>query len=279
MRSSRRTALITYCAAAAAMLLAAGAGASVVIPNSNRPFAPAFATPRAVTTACASFSRVKSFQGTVHMGFSEIATGAIPGEGTTGTAEAELYRSASHLNVSLTRKVDLGHGQVAFSGRMRGGEVDIDDSFHTNTGDTDSAGREAYNGPAQPEGAGAALYVNTQTCTYQLVATVEVPTTFFGSDEVQPEDAVASASAFSPRRHVPASLKLSGGVKPDAYFTCPGNPLESGDDCYQLGGGWAADFASLKACETTEPVNCNPDEEVLGTAGFVWSLTPAYKHS
>jgi hypothetical protein len=229
-------------------------------------------------SACVSLDRVKSFHGTAHMGFSSIATGQDPSQGPLGSEEVGLYRSASPLDLTLGKKVVFG-SDVVFSGRIHGGSVDISDDFHTSDGSgTDLSGSERYSGPPQPDGSGAALYVNTHTCTYQLQISVQVGTTFIGSEERMPDDAVANDAAYSPRKHVPASLKLVGSVESDAYYTCPGNPLRTGEDCHQVSGGWATEFAMLKVCGSNDPKNCDPADEPVGTAGLVWSLAPTYKH-
>jgi len=97
---------------------------------------------------------------------------------------------------------------------------------------------------------------------------------YSGEDALRPGAGV-SVSAVGDHNHIPGNLHLIGGVGPDAYLSCPGDPLLSGQPCIQIAGGWATDFAELKQCGSFPPQgNCASDEKPVGGGKFIWVLKP-----
>ena len=124
--------------------------------------------------------------------------------------------------------------------------------------------------------------LNPAGCTYQLEVSFAVRTTSTGSWPTPP-DAGAGGIVYSPKKHIPASLKLSGNVTVPAYYDgCAGEPPAGG--CYEFagipGGGssWVQEFDTLKSCGSSQPSPSGcPDGEQEGTAQFSWRLTPTLR--
>ena len=97
---------------------------------------------------------------------------------------------------------------------------------------------------------------------------------FSGDAGLNPGPGV-SVSAFGDRNPIPKNLHLIGGVGPNAYLSCPGDPLQSGQPCVQIGAGWATDFAELKQCGSFPPQgDCTGIHKPVGDGKFIWVLKP-----
>lgn len=219
-------------------------------------------------SACASLAGVKAFNGHAHMGFDAQASGLNePGQPQYGTTTIHLQRSAGNIDIKLNRKLVTRAGIVIFSGKAGGGDVIINDTSEDSNDHTKDS-KLHYNGP--PHFAGAQLFLDQTHCKYQLTVSFIVPA----------QDRVAvHGIAYSNRDQIPGSLKLGslGTLEhPDAYYTCPGNPLMSGKACYQFGGGYATDFMTLFQCHSVQAENCNSKEGPTGMATFAWHLKPSY---
>jgi hypothetical protein len=233
-------------------------------------------------SSCPSFARVKSFHGlagTLSFGASASANDASSG----GTETIVLSRNGSNLPINLTAKVvsKVSTGGLAgvtiFVGKGSGGTVSVGDTF-ANSG-SGLIGKLQSSGP--PSFITAAVGLNPTLCIYQLEVAFGAPAVFSGDETVDPGKGV-TAAVYSPREHIPASLKLSGSAQVEALHSgCPGPdpnaPPVTG--CYQFGGGWANDFSTLESCHSVEAVNCGPDDQPEGTASFSWSLTPKFAFS
>lgn len=231
-------------------------------------------------TPCPSWSGVKSFHGTASSSFSATATGSVPGAG--GTETIGLSRHASGLKVDLSvKRVSQIPGYVGitlFAGKVHGGSVSVADTL-TNSGSSSNASAHA-NGTSLPGAVMVVLW--PKTCTYQLGLSFAAHTIFSGDAALDPGDS-ANAQIFAPRRHVPASssLKLGGSAQVNAYQTgCSvvdiPFKLPDVDGCYQFGGGWSNDFATLVSCKSIVAVNCGPADEEMGNATVSWSLKPTF---
>ena len=256
--------VVTICASVAALVVAAA--------------------PPAAASACSQVAKVNSYHGQAHMGFDAQASGPDePGQPQYGTETISLFRSLASVNIDLTHKLVVRNRftgtHVFFSGKASGGDVTIKDTFDDTIENTSHA-TVSYNGPlknAFPANFGqAALIFDLDTCQYQLTVSFGVKTQFSGDQAIEPGD-TASGGADSHRKHIPASLKLSGVAAPDAYQTCPDNPLVTGKACYAFGGGWTNDFLTLKECHSTQAVDCGPSDQPVGVATFAWHLSPAFK--
>jgi hypothetical protein len=227
----------------------------------------------AAASACASLAGVHSFHGHALLSFDGSASGPV--EGTGGSETISLMRRAASLKLDLTHKT-VGKGDyrgfVTFSGKARLGNVTVDDSF-TESG-SGSAASETYNGPALSTLGSASVVLDTNDCLYAVTVTVGAKTMFSGDGSLQPGAGVF-VSAVGDRNRITRDLHLIGGVGPDAYLRCPGDPLLSGHPCFQLGGGWATDFAELKQCGSYPPQgNCASSDKPVGDGKFIWVLKP-----
>lgn len=225
-------------------------------------------------SACASLAGVHSFVGHTRMTFSGTASGPVLGSG--GDETITLQRSAASVEVKLTHEV-RGKGQFSaiyfYSGKARLGNVSVHDSFDL-SGDNSSA-QETYGGPLKAPFGSATLALDTEDCKYQFSASFGAKTSFSG-DEALRAGASVAGSAYGDRKHIPNNLHLGSGVGPDPYLTCPGDPLLTGVPCFQIGGGWANDFAELSECKQFPPEpNCGSgDKQLAGSAELIWVLKP-----
>ncbi|HEX8751940.1 MAG TPA: hypothetical protein VF731_00865 [Solirubrobacterales bacterium] len=230
----------------------------------------------AAASACASLAGVHSFTGHAYISFSGTASGPI--EGTNSSETISLRRTGASLELKLNHRT-RGKGKFAgvyfFSGKVRGGNVSVEDeeSFMEG-GSTTSSGRETYQGPSLPPFGSATVVLDTTHCRYAVTAGVGAKTAFSGDAALRSGD-TASVSATSDHEKIPADLHLIGGVGPNAYLTCPGDPLISGQPCVQFAGDWAVDFAELSQCGSFPPQgNCASDEKPAGDGKFLWALKP-----
>jgi hypothetical protein len=230
----------------------------------------------AAAGACASLTGIHSFTGHAFISFHGTASGPV--ESTNGTETISLQRTGTSLELNLNRRT-RGKGKYAgvyfFSGKVRGGNVSVEDekSFMEG-GSTTSFGRETYHGPSLPPFGSATVVLDTTHCRYALTAGFGTRTTFSGDEGLRSGD-TAAVSAFSDHEKIPSSLHLIGGVGPDAYLGCPGDPLLSGQDCIQYSGDWAVDYTELKQCGSFPPPgNCTSDEKPAGDGKFLWVLKP-----
>ena len=225
-------------------------------------------------SACASLAGVKTFHGTAHMVFAVAASGEDPGNG--GVETITLNRVATGLKVNLDER-DLGKKDTLFDGKASGGNLSVGDTFN-NSGDGFS-GQETYNGPVTNSlpGYGTAFVVidhRTNSCRYAVVVGYGATTEFSGDEEVKPPPTVG-ASASSGPVPVPDSLKLSDSRSLPAYLSCANETVP--EACFDFGGGWMTEFATLALCHSVEAVNCSSDTEPVGTASFSWNLSPTFE--
>ncbi len=225
-------------------------------------------------SACASLAGVKSFHGSAQMAFAVAATGEDPGQG--GIETITLNRVATGLKVNLDEK-DLGRKDTLFDGKVSGGNVSVADTFN-NTGDG-FTGQETYNGPVTNDlpGYGAAFLAidhRKSTCRYAVVIGYGATTEFSGDEEVKPPPTVG-ASASSGPVPIPDTLKLSDSRSLPAYLSCADETIP--EACFDFGGGWMSEFATLALCHSVEAVNCSNDTEPVGTASFSWNLSPTFE--
>ncbi len=233
-----------------------------------------FAVAPSAASACASLAGVHAFVGHTRMTFSGTASGPVLGSG--GNETIALQRSAASVRVKLTHRV-RGKGQYSaiyfYSGKARLGNVSVHDSFDLS--EDNASAQETYGGPLKSPFGHATLALDTDDCKYQFAAGFGAKTSFSGDEALRAGDSVSGA-AYGDRNHIPKNLHLIGGVGPDPYLTCPGDPLLTGVPCFQIGGGWANDFAELSECKQFPPQpNCGSgDKQLTGSAQFIWVLEP-----
>jgi hypothetical protein len=159
---------------------------------------------------------------------------------------------------------------VFFTGKARLGNVSVHDSFHLGS----ASAQETYSGPLRASLGAAALALDTKDCKYQFLAHFGARTMYSGAAALQPGETVFG-SAYGDRNHIPRNLHLSGGAGPSAYLSCPGDPFLTGKPCFQIGGGWATDFAELSQCGAYPPQgNCTSTEKPVGSGELIWVLKP-----
>lgn len=226
----------------------------------------------AAASACASLANVHGFTGHAYISFDGSASGPIEGSG--GSESIALHRSGASLELKLNHKV-RGRGEFAgiviFSGKVRMGNVSASDTFSLSEG---GSGEETYQGPALGQLGTASVFLDTDDCVYAVTAGFGAKTEYNGEGALRPGSGV-SVAAFGDRNKIPDNLHLIGGVGPDAYLTCPGNPILTGKPCITFGGGWAVDFAELKECGAFPGEgNCATGEKPVGDGKFLWVLKP-----
>ncbi len=250
-------------ATVAALLGAAGAASGVQA-------SPARVGTPSATAGCASLANVKSFLGHAVMTFSNKATGVETGGLKGGTDTITLSRRATNLSVKLTAKKVLrgtiGAGIVVFTGTTNGGSIAIHDTqIVTDGGGKIAKKRELVAEHAHPRFVSASLFFDTVRCKYQLLVSFAA------------RKGSVSGAAYGEQEPVPTDLLLDGGAGPNAYHTCPFNPLLTGKACYGFAGGYAVDFAELLQCKRYPPGNCHESKsQPLGEASFNWVLKPTY---
>lgn len=227
----------------------------------------------AAASACASPAGVHGFTGHAFISLTGNATATF--EGASGSQTIGLDRKVANVQLNLTHKVQ-GKGPYAgtyfFSGKAKMGSVSVNDTFSSN-GDGGS-GEETYNGGTLSAFSSAEVVLDTKHCVYAVTAGFGVKTMYSGDAGLRPGSTV-SVGAYSGHEKIPGNLHLIGGVGPDAYLTCPGNPILTGMDCMEFAGGWATDFAEFKECGTFPPQgDCATGEKPVGDGQFSWVLKP-----
>lgn len=223
-------------------------------------------------SACASVANVHALTGHAYISMSGQASGPIEGSGSSESID--LDRTGASLRLKLDHKV-RGKGDFAgiwiFSGKVRMGSVSVKDTFDLGGGDS---GEETYSGPALGPVGMAAAFLDTDDCRYEVSASFGAKTTYSGDGSLRAGTGV-SVAAFGDRDKIPGDLHLIGGVGPDAYLTCPGEPILSGKPCIEFAGGWATDFAELEECGSFPgDGSCATGEKVVGGGKFLWVLKP-----
>lgn len=238
----------------------------------------------ALASACPSWGKVKGFTGKAgDILFEESVSGS---DGNGGTETVDLDRNATNLKIELPARVPkTGSRFTEFLGGVEGGLIFVADTYTDTISGSETTGAESAHAPDDdsiPFGSVSSLVLDPAGCTYQLGVSFAVPTTSNGSWPTPP-DAGAGGFALSPKKRIPASLKLSGNVSVPAYYDgCAGESPAGG--WYEFagipGGGysWVQEFDTLKSCGSSQPspTGC-PDGEQEGTAEFSWSLTPAIR--
>jgi hypothetical protein len=242
----------------------------------------AMAAAPAAAGACPSLAGLRGFHGSGSASFNATASGEIPGTG--GVETVTLARRNSSQRIDLGGKVKgktvhVGGKTIRlatiFLGRAHGGSITIGDR-RSATGSSVVESLSAA-GPLKLPGAGAAAVVLfPQVCAYQLEFSFDEATAPHGAETVQ-SGLGAGGSALTPKRRIPASLKLSGGAGVSAYYSgCSDSEPPDEQGCYQFSDGFATDFVTLQTCHSIVAVGCSSDEEPMGDAHVSWNLTPAF---
>jgi hypothetical protein len=226
----------------------------------------------AAASACASLAGVHGFTGHAYISFDGSTSGPIEGSG--GSESIGLHRRGASLQLKLDHKV-RGRGEFAgitiFSGKVRMGNVSVDDTFSLSEG---GSGEETYQGPALGQLGTASVFLDTDDCLYAVTAGFGAKTTYSGQGALRPGGGT-SVAAFGDREKIPGNLHLVGGVGPDAYLSCPADPILTGKPCITFAGGWATDFAELKECGAFPGEgNCATGDKPVGDGKFLWVLKP-----
>lgn len=230
---------------------------------------------RHASAGCPSWNRVRSFRGLVNtLSFSGVAKGDEPGLG--GSRTIGLDRDATNLQIKLDAKVSgslPGFGSLTFfTGKTKVGSISAVDTF----GSTGSGMKGTSNAIGVPRFVTASLVLWPKGCLYQLQVSYDVKASFSGDQAIRP-GADIWGGAYTPRRPIPASLKLGGASLIQAYHDgCAGARPPDVHGCFQFGGDWANDFDTLKRCHSIVAVNCTPARHTEGAAHISWSLTPIF---
>ncbi len=224
-------------------------------------------------SACASVAGVHGFTGHAFVSFTGSASGPITGSG--GSESIGIDRKGATLELDLNHRV-RGKGKFAntyiFSGKVWAGTISVDDAFSLSEG---SSAEDTYSGNGAPAFGGASAFLDTANCRYVVAANFGVDTTYSGEGILRAGTGV-SLAAVGDRNKIPDNLHLVGGVGPDGYLTCPGDPILDGNPCVEIGGGWANDFTELKECGSFPPEgNCVTGEKPIGDGKFLWVLKPS----
>jgi hypothetical protein len=226
----------------------------------------------AAASACASVAGVHALTGHAYISFTGSASGPITGSG--GSESIGIDRKGATLELDLNHKV-RGKGKYSstyiFSGKVWAGTISVDDAFSLSEG---AGGEETYTGTGAPAYGGASAFLDTANCRYVVAANFGVDTKYSGEGTLRTGTGV-SLAAVGDHDKIPGNLHLIGGVGPDGYLTCPGDPVLDGNPCVEIGGGWATDFAELKECGSFPPEgNCATGEKPIGDGKFLWVLKP-----
>lgn len=226
----------------------------------------------AAASACGSVAGVHAFTGHAYISFIGSASGPITGSG--GSESIGIDRKGATLELNLNHMV-RGKGKFAgvyiYSGKVWAGTISVADAFSFSEGDS---GEETYSGNGAPAYGGASAFLDTATCRYVVAVNFGVNTTYSGTASLQTGTGV-SLAAVGDRNKIPGNLHLVGGVGPDGYLTCPGDPILDGSPCVEISGGFANDFTELKECGSFPPEgNCVTGEKPIGDGSFLWVLKP-----
>jgi hypothetical protein len=223
-------------------------------------------------SACTSVAGIHAFTGHAYISFTGSASGPIEGSG--GSESIGIDRKGATLELDLNHRV-RGKGKFAgvyiFSGKVWAGTISVDDVFSLGGG---VSGEETYAATGPPAFGGASAFLDTHNCRYVVAANFGVHTKYSGAGSLRVGTGV-SLAAVGDRNKIPGNLHLVGGVGPDGYLTCPGDPILDNKPCVEIGGGWATDFAELKECGAFPPAgNCATGEKPVGDGKFLWVLKP-----
>jgi hypothetical protein len=226
----------------------------------------------AVGRACTSPASVHAFTGHAYISFIGSASGPITGSG--GSESIGIDRKGATLELDLNHRV-RGKGKFAgtyiFSGKVWAGTISVDDAFSFSEG---ASGEETYSGTGAPAFGGASAVLDTDSCRYVVAVSFGVDTKYSGDGSLRTGTGV-SLAAVGDRNKIPGSLHLVGGVGPDGYLGCPGDPILDGNPCVEISGGFANDFTELKECGSFPPEgNCVTGEKPIGDGKFFWVLKP-----
>lgn len=231
----------------------------------------------AVATACPKWSKIKGFRGDADTSFDGTVSGS---DNNGGTVTVGLDRAGS-VKIDLAGRIPKsGNTFTEFLGGTGGGILRVDDTYtDIIDGAVQAAGKQTADGPGVTHNLSdlAFLVLNPTTCTYQLHIAFAVLTTSTGDWPTTP-DPGAGGFAITPRRPIPASLKLVGSADVPAFYeNCSGSNPVGG--CYEfagLDGGyqWAQEFDMLKTCGSVVASSCGPEGQE-GTAHYEWSIKPS----
>jgi hypothetical protein len=232
----------------------------------------ALAIAPAAASACTSVASIHAFTGHAYVSFTGSASGPITGSG--GSESIGIDRKGATLELDLNHRV-RGKGKFAgtyiYSGKVWAGTISVEDVFSFGEG---AVGEESYSGNGAPAFGGASAFLDTDSCRYVVAVNFGVDTKYSGPGGLRTGTGV-SLAAVGDRNKIPGDLHLVGGVGPDGYLTCPGDPIRDGNPCVEIGGGWANDFTELKECGSFPPEgNCVTGEKPIGDGKFLWVLKP-----
>jgi hypothetical protein len=220
--------------------------------------------------ACARPGSVKSFHGHAHMQMAVGASGEDPGLG--GTETVFLERDAN-LQLNLNEKLMGRHGAAIFGGKITGGSGSVGDAIE-NSG-SGYEGNASFGGSLSshhPNFGSAEVILTRRGCKYQVLLDASMRTTYSGDEALKP-GLLASISATSDRESIPHTLQLSDHNSLAVYLGCPA----SLSACFEFGGTWTTDFATLKLCHSVTAEHCTSDKKPVGSATIGWSLSPIFK--
>ncbi|MBS1861528.1 MAG: hypothetical protein JSS68_07425 [Actinobacteria bacterium] len=228
----------------------------------------------AAANACASVAGVHALTGHAFVSFTGSASGPIEGSG--GSESIGIDRKGATLELDLNHRL-RGKGKFAgtyiFSGEVWAGTISVDDAFSLSEG---ASGEETYTGNGAPAFGGASAFLDTANCRYVVAVNFGVDTPYTGDGTLRTGTGV-SLAAVGDHDKIPANLHLIGGVGPNGYLTCPGEPILDSNPCVEINGGWATDFAELKECGSFPPEgNCATGEKPIGDGKFLWVLKPGH---
>jgi hypothetical protein len=147
--------------------------------------------------------------GHAYISFDGSASGPIEGSG--GSESISLDRRGASLQLKLTHEV-RGRGELSgitiFSGKVRMGNVSVDDTFSLSEGNGDS-GEATYQGPALGQLGTASVFLDTDDCVYAVTAGFGAKTQYSGEGGLRPGSGV-SVAAFGDREKIPGNLHLVG---------------------------------------------------------------------
>lgn len=231
------------------------------------------ATSASTASMQACFGSIKTLHGHVSMTLNEVATGDAPG--IAGSATVSLARHAANVAVQLRKaKSRLGPTWTGFIGKSHGGSFVAEDSLTLRDGGGDAeTGTLTAKGAPRTATAGLVAASAGGSCGYELSVGFGHASTFSGSLSVSHTNSI-SIGFVTPSRHVPPSLKLSGGAVVSAEPTGCELIVRPGG-CATFSDGWANDYETLKECHSVVAANCSkPGDTDFGDAKISWSLSP-----
>ncbi len=262
----------------ARMLVAGGilAGLTVALTSAFLPTS-VVALVSAHAASCPGWSNVKSFGGTVSIGFD--ATTAGPSG--TGTATVTLSRNAGlvfpvgSINPHYETAGPPGHRQkllLGFVGALRKDKATavVDDSYENTSSSPTTVGHQMAAGP--PLDGHVSIGFDPLSCEYSVNIGYEIKTHGTGSWP-SPPDKGASATAEAPLRRIPSNRHLNGVAEiPLAGVEGQGTGNENSTtgfltigDLFGSGDMWGSEYWDIQV---------NEDGQSPGSATITWHLTP-----